>query len=335
MPPDGLPSYCAALGMTMQSLQAQVATGGGAEAVNKAYRQRALEAHPDKPTGSVDAFRRVAAARDALLRAVARGEVVSSGGRPTAAAPRHHRDPAASAAATTSAPIVSTARRPAKKAATATTGGGKGTNAPPAPFSPPPAEAFAAVLPSGALYVFDVSARAFEPSCLRHRDVVKRRVHCDSNNNKDQVDGGVGVIIGVASNGTVYWWERGSTAATPFGPLTGPKAVGFEKQLQRPPTSVSSSSFAAPPPSSSAAAARRDVHQNDPQPNSGTAVASSHSSVSVSATARLAQLEAQELQWRQTFGAAVSDFYSQAAWLNNLPRYSATDRKYNAAYLLA
>ena len=46
-----------------------LAPGASPDAVRAAFRRRAQEVHPDRPTGSAAAFREVAAARDVLLGA--------------------------------------------------------------------------------------------------------------------------------------------------------------------------------------------------------------------------------------------------------------------------
>lgn len=48
-----------------------LAPGASPDAVRAAFRRRAQEVHPDRPTGSATAFREVAAARDVLLGAEA------------------------------------------------------------------------------------------------------------------------------------------------------------------------------------------------------------------------------------------------------------------------
>lgn len=149
--------------------------------IKRAYRQRALIAHPDKPTGDAAAFRQLAAARDALLRSNA----ICSGAaaQPTRAAAR----PRTASAAKAAAPL--------------------------ARFTVPPAQGFLAPLRDGTMYEFDAAPLAFGLSGLRHGAVVTRF------GSEDGTAGTAGRIVGVAATQTVYWFRQGAAAATPFGRL--------------------------------------------------------------------------------------------------------------------
>lgn len=335
-----------------------------ADVVQRAYRRRALEMHPDKPGGSVEAFRRLGAARDTLLRQLqqpprggAGGPAATDGG---AAAPQQHVDPTGSAvrsARTGAAPVNGSRRR-------STT-----TGAPPPFAAGSPAKPFPAMLADGTMYMFDVSPAAFGCSGLSHGDVVRRLVAKKRPGTADTATTteAEGVVVGVASNGVAYWWPRGGAhgvAAVPFGPLHGPHAVSFSRPAMQPnkannattssstpraaprssaATTTMNSATAPPPARCSAAASASTSSLFDERASSSTASWPSSAASPVSATlpagsnsaktSALRALSHSEALARGVFCAAVSAFYEQASWIHRLPQYAAVDQRYNAEFL--
>ena len=153
--------------------------------VRRAYRQAALAAHPDRPTGDAAAFRQVQLAYEVL----------------TGAASPPRPEPKRSSSAAASRRNAPTTMGVAKCASPSSL----------APFARQPREAFAATLRGGTIYTFDVGA-ALVATGLRHGDTVQRP-HSSPHGTTVQR----GTIVGIAANGVVYWWRSGDTEATPFG----------------------------------------------------------------------------------------------------------------------
>jgi hypothetical protein len=314
--------HCAVLGLPAATRRLT------ADEIQKAYRVRALEAHPDKPSGSAEAFRRITVAKEALMKSAS---VSRSTGRA-------QQDPLDGSYGSMSSAASSPASSPLTPGPAAV---------PPPPFTKQPELRFAATLMDGSLYVFDIGARAFGDSGLRNGDAVKRF------GPKDGTDGALGVIIGAASTGTLYWWRKGSAAATPFGHVHGSKATRWLKLSKAPPTVVvnatsrQQSSTTASPSISRPASFRTTpsaplrtsasfstylptpAEEESPSSSSETEAAAP----SVLFAARLRDLQRRELAERSVLCQNVDVWVAQAWWVANLPHYAPLDRQYNAAYL--
>jgi hypothetical protein len=315
--------------------------------VARAYRTKALATHPDKAHGSLEAFQGVAAAREVLLRAIpaAAAAAVSSAVRRQQPLPphrthHHHRDPLAASTSSSSSSAASSFSGPQSPVAAAASA----AKVPP-PFKVSPVVAFAATLANGSLYVFDASPSAFGTSPLRSRDRVRRYAVSDGD------EGVLGVIVGVASSGTVYWWRRGSTAATAFGLLDGPKAVRYTKI---PPTTgptfvtnvvtttTSDSASHVHATESSAMQVPASAAKSTAAPSASATNANRLSSDTPSPAAEennttcrdcFVAIELLEKERRALLTAKVEAYYDQAAWLLRLPRYAPLDLQYNTRYI--
>jgi hypothetical protein len=335
---------CHILGLAPHSANLR-SSGLTVQDVARAYRTKALATHPDKAHGSLEAFQGVAAAREVLLRAIpaAAAAAVSSAVRRQQPVPHrggsgaYHRDPLAASTSSSSSSAASFSG-PQSPVGTATSAG----KVPP-PFKVSPVVAFAATLANGSLYVFDASPDAFGTSPLRSRDRVRRYAVSDGD------EGVLGVIVGVASTGTVYWWRRGSTAATAFGLLDGPKAVRYTRI---PPTtgptvvtniatttcdstshvhateSSASAAKSAAAPSASATASATNANR----PSSDTPSPAAEENKTTCRDLFVA-VELLEKERRALLTAKVEAYYDQAAWLLRLPRYAPLDLQYNTRYI--
>lgn len=153
------------------------------EDIQRAYRKRALTAHPDRPTGSNEEFKKVREAMEALVNEhyVPRVNVPTSRSRFPGPTPAQRKPLTRPQSGTTATRKKSTAALPPKW---------KMVRAP-----------FDATLSNGAIYRFDIAPSSFGLSELRHGDIV-----C-------MPSGQRGCVVGVAADQKVYWWKKDSTTA--------------------------------------------------------------------------------------------------------------------------